>query len=137
MYTTTHQSRRALDSFQKCYDLDPANVGALYGIAFQYTGMEGDFKKAVELLKKYIALSPVCDKHYPNAHYILAMVYLVYGKNDREALKYCNLAEEAEKQRLDFLGPVDIDAKQMMQMFKSIMKSKHTIPFENRLPIGW
>ena len=74
IYTTTHQSIRAIDSFQKCYDLDPANVTALYGIVFN--NMYEDKEKAVELLKKYIVLSPVCDKHYPNARYMFGILYL-------------------------------------------------------------
>lgn len=118
VYVTTFQVKRALDSFQKCYDLDKTNVSALYGIACQYR--KKDPERAIKLLLQFIDRAPDCDKQYPNAHYQLAHLYLEHYKNDQEAMRYCNLAERAEKKRLSFLYPVDIPQKRMVQMFKSI-----------------
>lgn len=126
MYVTTKQHRRALDSFQKWYDLDPTDPEAIYGIAYQYMVMKEN-EKAIELLKKYVALSPVCAKHYPNAYYLLSYLYWLCYQNKDEAMKYCSLAEEAEKQRLDFLYPVDIEAKQIMLAFKSVFLKTKTM----------
>lgn len=118
IYVTTFQPKRALDSFQKCYELDKTNVSALYGIAYQY--MEKDPERAIRLFLQYIDRAPECDKQYPNAHYQLALLYLTHYKNKQEAMRYCNLAERAEKKRLSFLYPVDIPQKRIVQMFKSM-----------------
>lgn len=118
VYVTTNQEKRALDSFQKCYDLDKTNVSALYGIAHQY--FIRDPEKAITLFQQYIDRAPVCDKQYPNAHYMLAFLYIQHYKNRKEAFKYCDLAEKAEEKRLSFLCPVDIPQKKMMQTLKSL-----------------
>ncbi|CAG2222176.1 unnamed protein product [Mytilus edulis] len=52
IYVTTSQGKRALNSFQKSYDLDKTNVSALYGIAFQC--MEIDPDKAISLFLQFI-----------------------------------------------------------------------------------
>lgn len=118
IYVTTLQQKRALDSFQKCYDLDKTNVSAVYGIAYQY--MEKDPDRAISLFLQYTDRAPDCDKQYPNAHYNLALLYLIHYKNKQEAMRYCNLAEKAEKKRLSFIYPVDIPQKRIVQMFKSM-----------------
>lgn len=119
IYTTTKQQIRALDCYQKWYDLDPTNRDAFYNIAIN--SKQRSTEKAITLLKEYIAVSPVCDKNYPNAHYFLAWFYFTEYENTDEAMKYCKLAEEAEKWRLDFLDPVDIDAKRIMLLMKPLL----------------
>lgn len=117
-YVSTNQPERALDSFQKCFDLDKSNYSALYGIA--YMNMENEPMKAIELFRKFIKMAPECDKQYPNAYYMLSSLYGTKG-NVKEALRYCSLAEDAEKKRLPFLSPVDIPQKDMMQQMKSMI----------------
>lgn len=118
IYVTTSQTKRALDSFQKCYDLDKTNVLALYGIAFQY--MKIDTDKAITLFLQYIDRAPGCAKQYPNAHYQLAYLYLYDYNNLQEGMRYCDLAEKAEKRSLPFLFQPDISAKKYVQMVKSM-----------------
>lgn len=107
-----------LDSFQKCLDLDKTDVDALYGVAYQY--MKRDPVKAIQLYSDFINKAPECDKKYPNALYMLASLYWTHYNNIPEALRYCQLAEEAEKKRLSFLYPVDIPQKKTMQILKSM-----------------
>ncbi|XP_052088577.1 uncharacterized protein LOC127725561 [Mytilus californianus] len=114
-YVSTSQPERALDSFQKSYDLDDTNVGALYGIAYNYT--ESDPTKAIKLLLQYISLAPKCNDKYPNAYYMIASACVVKG-NIQEAFRYCSLAEDAEKERLPFLPPVTIPQKTVMDTVK-------------------
>lgn len=117
-YVSTEQHERALDSFQKCFDLDNSNYRALYGIAYQH--MESDPEKALELFKKFISMAPECEKQYPNAYYMIATIYMSKGNFDA-ALRHCSLAEDAERTRLPFLGPVDIPHKDMMQQMKCMI----------------
>ncbi|CAC5360157.1 unnamed protein product [Mytilus coruscus] len=117
-YVSTSQPERALDSFQKCFDLDNSNYSALYGIAYMH--MKDEPMKAIEFFRKFIKMAPECDKQYPNAYYMIASLYVTKG-NAKEALRYCSLAEDAEKKRLPFLGPVDIPQKDMMQQMKSMI----------------
>ncbi|CAG2203693.1 unnamed protein product [Mytilus edulis] len=114
-YVSTCQPERALDSFQKSYDSDHTNFGALYGIAYNYT--ETDPTQAIKLLLQYINLAPKCDDKYPNAYYLIASAYIMHG-NIREAFRYCSLAEDAEKERLSFLPPVTIPQKTNMDTIK-------------------
>lgn len=124
IYVTTKQEKRALDSFQKCYDLDKTNISALYGIAYQY--LARDPESAITLFQQYIDRAPECEKQYPNAHYMLAFLYITHYKNEKEAFKYCHLAEKAEEKRLSFLYPVDIPQKKMMQTLKSLITPEIT-----------
>lgn len=94
--------------------------------------MEKDPLKAVRLFDKFFELAPKCDKQYPNALYMLSSLYLTHFHNEKEALRYCNLAEEAERKwRLPFIYPVDIPQKEMMQFFKNVRKFK--LPVSNAL----
>ncbi|CAG2198633.1 unnamed protein product [Mytilus edulis] len=117
-YVSTGQPERALDSFQKSFDLDNSNCSALYGIAYHH--MQTDPDKAIELFKKFISMAPECEKQYPNAFYMIASIYML-KKNFDKALQYCSLAEDAEKKRLPFLAPVDIPQKMIMQQLKYIL----------------
>lgn len=115
IYVSTKQPERALDAFQKCYDLDKTHFSALYGIAYHYR--LSDQAKAIELFLKYISMAPKCDKQYPNAYYMIANAYCMQGKYE-EASRFCSLAEDAEKIRLPFLSPVSIPQKRMVKNLK-------------------
>ncbi|XP_063402246.1 uncharacterized protein LOC134686507 [Mytilus trossulus] len=114
-YVCTGQPERALDSFQKTYDLDHTNLDALYGIAYHYIDL--DQTKAIRLFLQYINEAPKCDKKYPNAYYLIAYTFHLQG-NIHEAIRHCSLAEEAEKKRLPFLLPVAIPQKTYMIKLK-------------------
>ncbi|XP_071133362.1 uncharacterized protein [Mytilus edulis] len=121
MYVSTKQPSRALDSFQKCHDLDDTNFSALFGIAYHLR--KSDPAKAIELFQKYISMAPKCDKHYPHAYYLLASVYCIQGRFE-EATHNVFLAEDAEKNRLPFLPPVSIPQKRIIQHLKHISAQK-------------
>lgn len=86
IYVTTSQGERALNSFQKCYDLVKTNVLALYGISFQC--MEIDPDQAISFFMQYTDRAPKCATQYPNAHYQLAYLSLAHYKNFQEGMKY-------------------------------------------------
>ncbi|XP_063405089.1 uncharacterized protein LOC134688361 [Mytilus trossulus] len=115
MYVSTKQPSRALDSFQKCHDLDDTNFSALFGIAYHLR--KSDPAKAIELFQTYISMAPKCDKQYPNAYYLIASIYCTQGRFE-EATRYVFLAEDAEKNRLPFLPPISIPQKRKMQHLK-------------------
>ncbi|CAC5416534.1 unnamed protein product [Mytilus coruscus] len=118
-YVSTGQPERALDSYQKCFELDISNYSALYGIAYMH--MQSDPEKAIELFKKFINMAPECEKQYPNAYYMIASLYLL-NENLDEVLRYCSLAEDAEKKRLPFLGPVDVPQKIALNHTRNVIK---------------
>ena len=116
-YVVSGQSERALDSFQKSFDLERSNYSALYCIA--YCCMNNEPEKAKTLFYQYLEMAPSCDKQFPNAYYMLATLFV--EANIDEALRYCALAEKAENERLPFLQPVRIPQKKMMQTLKAVM----------------
>ncbi|XP_071137935.1 uncharacterized protein [Mytilus edulis] len=118
-YVATGQPERALDSYQKSFELDISNYAALYGIAYMY--MQSDPEKAIELFKKFVNMAPECAKQYPNAYYMIASCYLL-NENLDEVLRYCSLAEDAEKKRLPFLAPVDVPQKEMLHHTRNLIK---------------
>ena len=115
-YVASGQTERALDSFQKSFDLQSSNYSAIYGIAYCYKNNEPE--KAKTLFYQYLEMAPSCDKQFPNAYYMLATLFA--KANIDEALRYCALAEKAEDERLPFLQPVQIPQKKLMQTLKAI-----------------
>lgn len=130
IYVSTKQPERALDSFQKCYDLDNTHFSALYGIAYHHR--MSDQAKAIELFQKYISMAPKCDKQYPNAYYMIASAYCIQGKYE-EASRFCSLAEDAEKSRLPFLSPVSIPQKRMMHNLKHLFAQIKSLKKQNSI----
>ena len=65
---------------------------------------------AVNILKEYLAEAPPCCKTYPNAYYHLAFFAFI-TENKEDGMKYYELAQDAEENRLPFLEPVNIPLK--------------------------
>ena len=62
---------------------------------------------AVDILKEYLAEAPPCCKRYPNAYYYLAYIAFI-TENKEDGIKYYELAQDAEENRLPFFEPVNI-----------------------------
>ena len=107
-YTITHQSRRALDSFEQSYSHDEENTQALYGIAYNVS--DSNPGRCVSLLFEFLGKAPTCDKQYPNVLYHLSLLNFTMHKVN-EAGRYFQLAQLYEKYRLPFLPEVDTTAK--------------------------
>lgn len=120
MYSVTDQSERSLDSFQKCLDLDPTNIDAIYGLACQKK--ENDLDEAIKLYHRYLDIAPKCDKKYPNAFYQLGICYLSRYGNQQEALKYYRQGLKAEESRLPFTDKshADIPPKRTLATLNTI-----------------
>ena len=71
---------------------------------------------AVNILKEYLAEAPPCCKTYPNAYYYLAFFAFV-TENKEDGMKYYELAQDAEENRLPFLEPVNIPLKDDVSCF--------------------
>ena len=65
---------------------------------------------AVDILKEYLAEAPPCCKRYPNAYYYLAYIAFT-TENKEDGIKYYELAQDAEENRLPFFEPVNIPMK--------------------------
>ena len=65
---------------------------------------------AVAILKEYLAEAPPCCKTYPNACYYLSYIAFI-TENKEDAMKYYELAQDAEENRLPFFQPVNIPLK--------------------------
>ena len=65
---------------------------------------------AVNILMEYLAEAPPCCKRYPNAYYYLASIAFSI-ENKEDGMKYYELAQDAEENRLPFFEPVSIPLK--------------------------
>ena len=65
---------------------------------------------AVVILKEYLAEAPPCCKRYPNAYYYLAYIAFT-TENKEDGIKYYELGQDAEENRLPFFEPVNIPMK--------------------------
>ena len=65
---------------------------------------------AVNILMEYLAEAPPCCKGYPNAYYYLASIAFSI-ENKEDGMKYYELAQDAEENRLPFFEPVNIPLK--------------------------
>lgn len=115
MYVRTDQTYRAQDAFKKALSLKPNDILAIYGLAFCSVGENQE--EAVKMLEKYFELAPKCDEKYPNAHYLMADVYLLKpcSSNIKLARKFYERGLEAERFRLPFMPP-DIPFKDSVQV---------------------
>ncbi|XP_052805190.1 uncharacterized protein LOC128234751 [Mya arenaria] len=100
LYAVSDQSERSRYLFQLCHDLDPANVEAMYGIA--YHCWRTDPEKAKEHLTKFIDTAHIHQDHSPQVRYLLGIIHRVFGNNVSLARKYYALGEEAENKILPF-----------------------------------
>ena len=123
LYRITEQVDRALDSFQKCLDLDTSNIDAMYAVGIQK--IEQDLEGAIKLLHRYLDSAPKCDTKYPNALYQLGICYFLHFKNTEEALKYYKLGLKAEDQRLPFIDKdhANIPEKRLLETMSNIFTS--------------
>ncbi|VDH97937.1 Hypothetical predicted protein [Mytilus galloprovincialis] len=104
LYSNTDQEVRALDSFQKSYDIDNSNLDSLYAVAFYKYFTKSD--KAESMLKKYLQLASQCHKRYYDAFYTLALIELD-KENIELAKKYYYKGVAAEKKQLPCLPAWD------------------------------
>ena len=65
---------------------------------------------AVNILKEYLAEAPPCCKTYPKAYYYLAFFAFI-TENKEDGMKYYELAQDAEENRLPFFEPVNTPLK--------------------------
>jgi tetratricopeptide (TPR) repeat protein len=63
-YVASNQPERALDSFQKSFDLQRSNYSVLYGIAYCYREIEPE--KSKTLFHQFLEMAPSCDKQTKN-----------------------------------------------------------------------
>ena len=80
--------------------------------SFKYASWTTESLKnaAVDILKEYLAEAPPCCKTYPNALYYLAYIAFI-TENKEDVMKYYELAQDAEENRLPFFEPVNIPLK--------------------------
>ena len=81
-------------------------------------------KAAVDILKEYLAEAPPCCKRYPNAYYYLAYIAFT-TENKEDGIKYYELAQDAEENRLPFFEPVNVpmkdDASCFYQLYTNLL----------------
>lgn len=114
-FFVTHQENRALDSFQKCLDLDPSSLPALYAVGF--TGRNINHKKSLERLQTFVERAPRCDEKYPNALYTIGLIYFNHYNDNNMAKLYYRKGKAAEQHRLPFNPPVKFDPKTILELF--------------------
>ncbi|VDH97848.1 Hypothetical predicted protein [Mytilus galloprovincialis] len=114
LYSITDQEVRALDSFQKSYDLDNSNLDSLYGVAFY--NFYRKFDKAESLLKKYLELAPECDKRYYDAYYTLGLIHLKRD-NINQATECYYKGVAAEKKQLPCLPAWDTYSRMKARLY--------------------
>ncbi|CAC5390662.1 unnamed protein product [Mytilus coruscus] len=114
LYSITDQEVRALDSFQKSYDLDNSNLDSLYGVAFYHFFRNSD--KAESLLKKYLQLAPECDRRYYDAYYTLGLIHLK-RENIKQATEYFNKGVTAEQKQLPCLPAWDTFSRMSARLY--------------------
>ena len=82
---------------------------------------------AVDILKEYLAEAPPCCKRYPNAYYYLAYIAFT-TENKEDGIKYYELAQDAEENRLPFFEPVNIpmkdDASCFYQLYTNLLTTR-------------
>lgn len=119
LYSNTDQEVRALDSFQKSYDLDNNNYDSLYGVAFYHFYRNSD--KAESLLQKFLQLAPECNKRYNDAFYTLALIYLKRGNYERFK-DYYYKGLEAEKKQLSCLPAWDTYSRKKARLHIKLLE---------------
>ncbi|CAG2199359.1 unnamed protein product [Mytilus edulis] len=113
LYSITDQEVRALDSFQKSYDLDNSNLDSLYGVAFYHFYRKTD--NAESLLKKYLQLAPECDRRYYDAYYTLGLFHLK-RENIKQATEYFYKGVAAEEKQLPCLPARDTYSRESARL---------------------
>ncbi|KAK3089247.1 hypothetical protein FSP39_002079 [Pinctada imbricata] len=118
LYTVTKQRPRAIDCFERAINAIEDNTDAIYGVAFNIS--DTDPIRGEKMLLDFLRKAPKCDKKYPNALYQLSLLYFTLIKSMRKGVRYFELAQLSEKERLPFLPEVDIDAKTLVHNFMAL-----------------
>lgn len=111
LYTITQQEVRAMDSFQKSYDIDNDQHDSLFGIAYSQRYKHPE--KAVKLFHRYLDAAPDCDKKYFDAYYALAEIYILFYRNKTDAEEYYRMGLNAENKQLPFIMLDDTSSKRI------------------------
>ncbi|XP_052074731.1 uncharacterized protein LOC127712378 isoform X2 [Mytilus californianus] len=111
LYTITQQRIRAIDSFQKSYDIDNDQHDSLFGIA--YSDRYKHPEKALQLINKYLDAAPECHKKYYDAYYTLAEIYIFFYRNKAKAEEYYRKGLKAEDKQLPFIMHEDTTSKRL------------------------
>ncbi|KAK3089496.1 hypothetical protein FSP39_004052 [Pinctada imbricata] len=115
-YTVTKQNLRAIDSFERAIEIDETNTNAIYGVAFNV--FHTDPKRAEMMFLDYLRKAPKCDKQYPNVLYHMSLLYM--RKKFSKSVRYFELAQTSERERLPFLQEVEINAKTLVCNFMNL-----------------
>ncbi|XP_077865686.1 uncharacterized protein LOC144352623 [Saccoglossus kowalevskii] len=113
IYAVTDQSQRSVDAFEKASDMDEDTMNeALLLLAFKK--QESDSDTSITLFKRYLKKTSPLERKYPNAHYHLACLF---GVRDDLKLAFYHYEQgvQAERLRLPFIEPQNIDVKKTLQ----------------------
>ena len=86
---------------------------------------------AVDILMEYLAEAPPCCKRYPNAYYYLASIAFSI-ENKEDGMKYYELAQDAEENRLPFFEPVNIPLKDSASLYYQLCTNLPTTRCGNK-----
>ncbi len=95
------ESEKALEAFERVLAIDPGEINLATRVAFLLT-QEGDYPRAIDILKDAVKAEP----KQPGPYLQLAYIYAKYLRKMDPAIRY---AEEAVK-----LGPVEIEGYQRL-----------------------
>ncbi|CAC5383103.1 unnamed protein product [Mytilus coruscus] len=104
-YTITQQRIRAIDSFEKAYNINNEDLDSLFGVAWWHCSE--DPEKAIKLFNQYLDAAPECDKKYYDAFYCLSYIYLSVHKDITKGKEYYCKGLDAEKKQLPCFPPYD------------------------------
>ena len=101
--------------------------------SFKYASWTTESLKnaAVDILKEYLAEAPPCCKTYPNALYYLAYIAFI-TENKEDVMKYYELAQDAEENRLPFFEPVNIPLKDSASLYYQLCTNLPTTRCGNK-----
>ncbi|CAC5368372.1 unnamed protein product [Mytilus coruscus] len=111
LYTITRQTIRAIDSFQKSYDIDNNYYDSLYGIA--HNDQSDHPEKALRLFHMYLNSVLECDKKYCDAYYAMADIYISSFGNIAKAKECYKKGLNAEDKQLPFIIRDDTESKRL------------------------
>ena len=103
------------------------------GKSFKYASWTTEALKdaAVDILMEYLAEAPPCCKTYPNALYYLAYIAFI-KENEEDVMKYYELAQDAEENRLPFFEPVNIPLKDSASLYYQLCTNLPTTRCGNK-----
>ncbi|CAG2203967.1 unnamed protein product [Mytilus edulis] len=108
-YSITNQRIRAIDSFEKAYNINNEDLESLFGVAWWHRSE--DPEKAIKLFHQYLDAAPECDKKYYDAYYSLSYIYFSVYKDITKGTEYYYKGLDAEKKQLPCLKAYDTASK--------------------------